>query len=79
VNNDVLSLPLDPFKGPSLEGIATLSPLRHTADLSYATSVKVGLHGGAEHIVWAGRAKVGRGRADAGEPPQLFHVVMAAN
>jgi len=76
VNNDVMSLPLVPFAGDSMRAVSTLSPIRHTTDLSYASAVKVGIDQGSVHIVWAGRAKVGRGRKDAGEPEQLFHAVM---
>ncbi len=77
VNSDIMSLPISKFVSSPSDAIPGLSPIRHTADLSMATAVKAEVRGDSLDFIWAGRSKVGRGRTDAGEPPQLFHAVLA--
>ena len=76
VNNDVFSLPLRAFPRKGKQGAPRLSPIRLTQDMSFTSVVKSRLYGDSVHVIWAGRAKVGRGKRDADEPPRIFHSVV---
>ena len=76
VNNDLFSLPLSAFPVRGLADVPTLVPSRLTQELSFARVVESRVHGDSVHVIWAGRAKVGRAERDADEPPRLFHLVL---
>ena len=75
-NNDVFSLPIGPYVAMAGGSVPAAPPIRHTADLSQASAVKVVIRGDSAHIIWSGRSKVGRSAPDAGEVPRLFYVRM---
>ena len=76
-NNDVFSLPLRPYAEIADGSVPAAPPIRHTPDLSQASSVRTAIHGNSAYVIWAGRAKVGRSARDAGEVPQLFYVTIS--
>lgn len=66
-NNDLFCLDLED------RIVADVSASALTPPLSYVGSIRLEPANDRWHLLWAGRARVGRRLTDAGEPPTLFH------